>query len=418
MSSKSKRTSGIPLLINDKGCTPLSRIELSKHELNEGWLQKMIAEHPATLPIRDIDPIFFPPLSLGREIRTQSGPIDNLFISPTGHLTIVETKLWKNPEARREVVGQIMDYAKEVNKWTFDHLDEVARKHAASKTGILQLLRDHSDDEDLDERHMVDSIIRNIRLGRILLLIVGDGIREGVEELTEYLQQYPQLQFTLALVELQIFAADGDRASKFIFPQVVARTKEIPRGVITVNITDGKLVDVTASEIISSVNDSVPSGNSRTTITEKDFFEQLQNNTDADTVSFTKKVMSDLQSIFTYIDWVGGSFSIRFYDDANPDADLSILNVKKNGTFNLGRSASKLKSLELPIELALAFAQRMGGLLHQEVNSRQPHLLAKDVPIKALAPVLDEAKKIVDQYIKDLNDALTKARSIKAASEI
>jgi hypothetical protein len=292
-------------------------------------------------------------------------------------------------------------------------LNDVAKKHTTSNTGLLQLLRDQNEDEDFDEKYMVDNIIRNMRLGRILLLIVGDGIREGVEELTEYLQQYPHLQFTLALVELQIFMADGDESSKFIFPQVVARTKEIPRGTITVMLSDGKLADVTASEQTSSAIDTVPSTNTRTTITEKDFFEQLQNNTDPNTVTVTKTLMNELLSDFTYIDWVGGSFSIRFYDDVNPDADLSILNVKKNGTFNLGRSASKLKSLDLPMELALSFAKQIGSLLRQDVHARQPHLLAKDVSIKMLAPVISEVKKIVDQYVKSLIDALTKSQSIQ-----
>lgn len=413
MANKSKRISGIPLLINGKNCSALRRIELSNHELIEGWLQKIIADHPATLPIRDIEPIFYPALSLGREIRTDSGPIDNMFISPTGHLTIVETKLWKNPEARREVVGQIMDYAKEVNKWTFDRLDEVARKHTPSRTGVLQLLRDQSDDEDFDEKYMVDNIIRNMRLGRILLLIVGDGIREGVEELTEYLQQYPHLQFTLALVELQIFKTNDDESSKFIFPQVVARTKEIPRGTLTIMVSDGTLADVTASNTTDTGTDALISAKTRTTITEKDFFEQLQENTDADTVGLTKTLMSELQSDYTYIHWGGGSFSIRFYDDVNPDADLSILNVKKNGTFNLGLSAAKLKSLELPVELAENFAKQMGSLLRQEINRSKPHLFAKDVSLKILAPVMDEVKKIIELYVQELINALGKFRSIE-----
>ena len=57
---------------------------------------------------------FSPPRTVGREVLTAAGLIDVLYVSPAGLVTIVETKLWRNPEARREVVGQILDYAKEL----------------------------------------------------------------------------------------------------------------------------------------------------------------------------------------------------------------------------------------------------------------------------------------------------------------
>ena len=31
--------------------------------------------------------------------------MDNLFITPEGHLVVVEVKLWRNPEARNAVIG-------------------------------------------------------------------------------------------------------------------------------------------------------------------------------------------------------------------------------------------------------------------------------------------------------------------------
>ena len=49
---------------------------------------------------------------------------------------------------------------------------------------------------------------RNLRLGRFVLLIVGDGIHEGVEKMADFLNQTPQLQFTLGLVEMGLYALD------------------------------------------------------------------------------------------------------------------------------------------------------------------------------------------------------------------
>ena len=45
------------------------------------------------------------------EVNCGYGSIDNLFLTPTGDIILVETKLWSNAKARREVVAQALDYA-------------------------------------------------------------------------------------------------------------------------------------------------------------------------------------------------------------------------------------------------------------------------------------------------------------------
>ena len=151
------------------------------------------------------DPLFGPPVCIGREVGTGAGPLDLLYVSPSGYLTVVETKPWKSSEARRQVVAQIIDYTRRIVRWDYSHLEEAfleyARQFGVAQRGLIPYVADHSD-EDLDEMAFTDAINRNLRLGRLLLLIVGDGIREGVEEMTAYLQDAPNLQFTLGLVEI------------------------------------------------------------------------------------------------------------------------------------------------------------------------------------------------------------------------
>ena len=57
--------------------------------------------------------MFIGAIPICRERNTPSGPIDNFMVTPTGLPVFDECKLWRNPEGRREVVGQILDYAKE-----------------------------------------------------------------------------------------------------------------------------------------------------------------------------------------------------------------------------------------------------------------------------------------------------------------
>jgi hypothetical protein len=96
---------------------------------HESWLQELLRQHPDILPAAEIEPVFQPLISIGCEVGTATGSIDNLFISPRGYLVLVETKLWRNPQARREVVAQAIDYAASLSKWTYSDLDEAARAH-------------------------------------------------------------------------------------------------------------------------------------------------------------------------------------------------------------------------------------------------------------------------------------------------
>ena len=126
----SDRISKQPVIIGDKGVQKLKKIPLTDDTLNEDWLQSALEKTPSILPTAEIAPIFAPLISIAREVRLKtddnnSGRIDNLYISKYGHLVIVETKLWKNPEARRAVVAQILDYAKEVKDWDYEKLNNI-----------------------------------------------------------------------------------------------------------------------------------------------------------------------------------------------------------------------------------------------------------------------------------------------------
>ena len=103
-------TSGTPLLLSgDQSGQVLCRVE-TKHgtdQFQESFLQETIDRWPNILPIRDFYPNVEGLCSLGREIPVDlggsGGSIDNLLVTDDGHLVIVETKLWRSPEALRKI---------------------------------------------------------------------------------------------------------------------------------------------------------------------------------------------------------------------------------------------------------------------------------------------------------------------------
>lgn len=227
------------LLTSEAGGTPLQQFAntIGESPFSEADIQKLVHEHPASLPISEIDPTFNAPVPICMELMTPAGPIDNFMVTPTGLPVLVECKLWRNPEGRREAVGQILDYAKELSTWSSSDLQrEVSRRLKADDNPLLALVRAVA--PDVDEIEFNDALTRNLRRGRFLLLIVGDGIREGVEAIADYLQAHAGLHFTLGLVELPIYMLpDG---SRLVVPRVLARTAVITRTVVA--LPDGHVL--------------------------------------------------------------------------------------------------------------------------------------------------------------------------------
>ncbi len=233
-----------PILIkNGQVATVLDRIPLSssgEFEYDENWLQELLYAHPHALPIGEIDQSYLDLVPICREMNTPAGPVDVLYVTPEGKLVILEAKLWRNPEARRKVIGQILDYAKELGNWSYDDLQREVSRAVKATGGQTHKLFDivATRYPDLAEAQFVDSVSRNLKRGEFLLLIVGDGIREGVAAIAEFLEGHGTMHFTFGLVEMAIFKADSE--SVLIQPRVIAQTMIVKRTVITLE-TEGLL---------------------------------------------------------------------------------------------------------------------------------------------------------------------------------
>ena len=328
----------------------LKRLPFTEKLLQEDWLQSLIHQYPSILPTNEIEPIFSPLVSLGREVGASSWSIDNLFISPEGYLTIVETKLWRNPEGRREVVGQIIEYAKEVSTWTFDDLDHKVRERNTDATGnqigvIDVIRRANIDIEEESESDLIDSITRNMQRSRFLLLIVGDGIRESTKELAEYLSLSPQLHFTLALVELMIYQFNEGR---LIIPQLVTRTREITRAII--RFDGNQIQQISVDTDVGPESDS--SKSKRYTLSEDEYFALLQERTGPEEVEFAKQLKKEVESFGCFIEMKQASYTIRYRDPLESNQKLSLLIVSSYGTIDIAYLPDQLSYVGLPADIA------------------------------------------------------------------
>jgi len=163
------------------------------------------------------------------ELNRPAGPLDILYVTKQGKLVITEVKLWRNPEARRKVVAQIIDYAKELNNWDYEDLQREISRKAEQKGNVLYKLAKERW-SDLEESAFVDSVSRSLKKGDFLLLIIGDGIQEGTENIADFMNNVSQLQFTLGLIEIAIYKVPNE--GLIVQPRVLAKTVIIERTVI------------------------------------------------------------------------------------------------------------------------------------------------------------------------------------------
>ena len=268
----------IPFLIDsDSNGERLNAIDPGQSLYQENWLQEMIRLHPDILPVSEIESVFSPLIPIGREVPVTAGYIDNLFISAQGYPVIVETKLWKNPEAKRDVLAQLIDYASSVSDWSFEKLDLVARNYTKQFEGHTVGLSDWVDNHyklEIDKRYFEETVSRNLRLGRILVLVVGDYIRSSVIDMLGYINKYPHLAMNVALIELKCYRVKKESDwPLLVVPSIMARTEIVERSIVQVNVAVDGTSKITATQ---EKIESKPSVN-RSKLTEDEFWQRLKN---------------------------------------------------------------------------------------------------------------------------------------------
>ena len=204
----------------------------------EKKLQEIIHEYPEILPINETEPAFQPVIPVCMELGTSSGSIDNFFITPNGNLIFAECKLWKNPQAIREVVAQVLDYIQSLSVMTYEELEKsitsaIPNSGTNRQGDLYQLV---SQDAKIDESEFVDAVSRNLRQGRGLFFIIGDGVKERMELIVKYLQNHAHLRFALTIVEIALYHLPENKGF-LAQPRILAKTLEIERNVIDTVVT-------------------------------------------------------------------------------------------------------------------------------------------------------------------------------------
>jgi hypothetical protein len=205
-------------------------IEMSQMEPEtEAVLQDLLAKHPSLLAGGAIDAanprrwvLIAQEMGVGSE---QGGAarwaVDHLFIDQDAVPTLVEVKRSSDTRIRREVVGQLIEYAANgIVYWPIERIRErfnAECKHRGKDPETL--LRDELGTIDDVEGFWL-RVKENLESGRVRMLFVGDVIPPELQRVVEFLNEQMSKAEVLA-VELRHYAAGDTRT---LVPSVFGAT--------------------------------------------------------------------------------------------------------------------------------------------------------------------------------------------------
>lgn len=195
----------------------------------EDELQALIAEHPELLDGEQISPgdarrwIL---VSREKGIAESSGAaarwaVDLLIIGQDAVPTLVELKRGSNPEIRRTIIGQLLEYAAHASEtWTAQDLRALFDSHAKARGAdprdeIEKLL----ESDVIDAEQFWTNVATNLAAKRLRLLFVADHIPDPLARVVAFLNEQMSNVEVLA-VEIKRFTG---KSGETLVPRVIGR---------------------------------------------------------------------------------------------------------------------------------------------------------------------------------------------------
>ncbi len=203
------------LLLTGRQAHPIESSRFDQEAALEGYLEQF----PDLIPL-DLAGNPPPNICIGRQVTAGSGAIDLLFMDTTGLVTIVEAKLAKNPELRRKVIGQIVEYASIVCQWSAERLEQKANEYLRRKGSpgdlysALVSLSPHPPGDGpplppLSKEALQSRISSNLGKGIIRLIIAVDELVEPLLATVKFLNA--SSKFDLSVLQVREFQLQGNQ---------------------------------------------------------------------------------------------------------------------------------------------------------------------------------------------------------------
>ncbi len=190
---------------------------------NELLLQELVAGNPSLLAT---DPGDGPLLLVRREAAVYDeqdvnahGTLDHLFLDADGTPVLVEVKRSSDTRIRREVVGQMLDYATGASNWSVDRLRGwLSDRCRTEGLDVDEVLAAHTDEPAM----FWQRVDEHLEARRLRLYFVADVIPPTLRAIVEWLNEQLRSCTVLAFEVKQYL--DGQGQQTIVVPTVLGNT--------------------------------------------------------------------------------------------------------------------------------------------------------------------------------------------------
>lgn len=218
--------SGVFVLQNDETLVAMQPTEFEK----EVDFQGLLTRFPALLVGDQIDPenprrfaLVRQEQAIGHEVDANRWSVDHLFLDQDGIPTLVEVKRQSDTRIRREVVGQMLDYASNCQSfWSWEGIKAAFEATCAQAGSDADMALGELLDAGTSAETFWRNVKTNLQAGKLRMLIVADHIPSELRRIVEFLNGQMDPAEILA-VELRQFTADGLRT---LVPMVFGQTQK------------------------------------------------------------------------------------------------------------------------------------------------------------------------------------------------
>lgn len=387
----------------------LKRLPRLHAKFDENYLQELLASNPDILPANAIRDDIGDLLCIGREVGVPSGSIDNLYLTTSGYPVIVETKLWRNPQARREVLSQALDYVKDIVSEDFDWFECQWKRFRASRKkedDSLVAAVSRLCDEEIDESFYVDRVNRALAQGDVIVLIVGDGIETRLKDLVAHLcKDSSHLRYSIGLIELACY--ELNKAGELVvIPRIVNSIEPVQRAYVRVDVSDDLKGRVKVTPVITDV-DNVASSARRVTLNEDDFFQAVDSAAGKSTANLMRNFYSEIiEDLSLEPDFKAAAIMLKIPHPDGNGLGASVMALEKQGRiYNSDFLKGQLLRWGLPESMVEEISQNYWGELNK-IDSRFRvdgigHLAPRQfLPFADLIPTLGEIKNQIRKVVE------------------
>jgi hypothetical protein len=189
----------------------------------EDGIHALLQRYPQLIPGKQLDPSSEDPprfVLLGQEMG-RGGSMNLLYVDQRGVLTLVEVQLGQSREARRTVIGQIVEYAAHAEAlWGSGRARRAAARFWSRRgKNLYEVMRGQF--KDVDVESLWQNVEANLRCGRVRLILAADELRAEARHMVEYLSREMKNAEVLGL-ELRCYGEEPARA--VLVPCLVGQT--------------------------------------------------------------------------------------------------------------------------------------------------------------------------------------------------